>query len=128
MERGRHLRLTSPSFARWRRLLNYIYDVMGALHDCRAAKFDSCNNLSPSVHAVLVIIMRSVSLNIKREKYYFGWKCAAVRGHPFMTSTKNQVLTPSPLSTWAGPPIPPLWTSTRGRNEIHTALLKWLVQ
>ena len=30
-------------------------------------------------------------------------------------------------STWAGPP-PPLWTSTHGRHEIHTALLKWLVQ
>jgi len=37
-------------------------------------------------------------------------------GHPFMTSTKNQVFD-SPLSTWAGPP-PPLWTSTRGRHEI----------
>src|SRR6218665_2342901 len=37
---------------------------------------------------------------------------------------------PSPClhaSTWAGPPSP-LWTSTHGRHEIHTALLKWLVQ
>ena len=25
-------------------------------------------------------------------------------------------------------PDPPLWTSTRSRHEIHTALLKWLVQ
>src|SRR6218665_3345490 len=25
-------------------------------------------------------------------------------------------------------PPPPLWTSTHGRHEIHTALLKWLVQ
>ena len=51
-----------------------------------------------------------------------------LRGHPFMMSTKNQVFDPlPPLSTWAGPP-PPLWTSTRGRHEIHTALLKWLVQ
>ena len=24
--------------------------------------------------------------------------------------------------------LSPLWTSTRGQNEIHTALLKWLVQ
>src|SRR6218665_2993626 len=24
-------------------------------------------------------------------------------------------------------PPPPLWTSTHGRHEIHTALLKWLV-
>src|SRR6218665_1052783 len=45
------------------------------------------------------------------------------RGHPFMTSQKIKFLTP--LSTWAGPP---LWTSTRGRHEIHPALLKWLVQ
>ena len=27
-----------------------------------------------------------------------------------------------------GPDPLPLWTSTRGRHEIHTALLKWLVQ
>src|SRR6218665_1649412 len=27
-----------------------------------------------------------------------------------------------------GPTPSPLWTSTRGRHEIHTALLKWLVQ
>ena len=44
-----------------------------------------------------------------------------------MTSTKNQGFDPLPLSIWAGPP-PPLWTSTRGRHEIHTALLKRLVQ
>ena len=50
----------------------------------------------------------------------------SIRGHPFMTSTKNQVFDPpSPLSTWGGPP---LWTSTHGRHEIHTALLKRLVQ
>jgi len=41
-----------------------------------------------------------------------------------MTSTKNRVFD-LPLSTWADPP---LWTSARGRHEIHTALLKWLVQ
>src|SRR6218665_3001356 len=51
-----------------------------------------------------------------------------------MTSTKNNVFDPLPLYTWAGPPPPPpfvppppLWTSTHGRHEIHTALLKWLV-
>src|SRR6218665_1365 len=50
-------------------------------------------------------------------------------GHPFMTSTKKfPFLTPSPCphgSTWAGPPST-MWTSTRGRHEIHTALLKRL--
>ena len=30
-------------------------------------------------------------------------------------------------STWAGP-LPPLWTSTRGRHEVHTTLLKRLLQ
>src|SRR6218665_2973379 len=36
---------------------------------------------------------------------------------------KITFLTPSPhASTWAGPP-PPLWTSTHGQLEIHTALL-----
>src|SRR6218665_81592 len=42
----------------------------------------------------------------------------------------KKITTPLPCphaSTWAGPP-PPLWTSTHGRHEIHTALLKWLVQ
>src|SRR6218665_3671359 len=45
-----------------------------------------------------------------------------LRGHPFMTSTKNQIF---------GPPSPhasPLWTSTCGRHEIHITLLKRLVQ
>ena len=41
---------------------------------------------------------------------------------------KITFLIPSPCphaSTWADPP---LWTSTHGRHEIRTALLKWLVQ
>ena len=45
---------------------------------------------------------------------------------------KNNVFDPlSPLSTcvhMGRTPLPPLWTSTHGRHEIHTALLKWLVQ
>jgi len=48
-----------------------------------------------------------------------------------MMSTKNPVFDPPPLcphaSTWAGPSAP-LRTSTRGRHEIHIALLKRLVQ
>ena len=43
---------------------------------------------------------------------------------------------PKKSGFWPPPPVhmrphgsdPPLWTSTRGRHEIHTALLKWLVQ
>ena len=37
--------LTRPSFARWRCLLNEMYDEMGSLHGCLAVKCDSCNNL-----------------------------------------------------------------------------------
>src|SRR6218665_4058525 len=40
-----------------------------------------------------------------------------VRGHPFMTSTKNHVFDPLPLcppaSTWAGPPLPLVDVHTR---------------
>src|SRR6218665_2504037 len=63
-----------------------------------------------------------------------GWTplmMVEVRGHPFMTSTKNHVFDPPyPLSTclYMGQTPSPLWTSTHGRHEIHTALLKWLVQ
>jgi len=46
-----------------------MYNVMSALCGCRAVKFDSCNNILSSVHTILVIILRSVSLSIKR-KYY----------------------------------------------------------
>ena len=49
-------RLTS--FVRRRRLLNEVYNVMDAMHGCRAVKFDSCNEL---VHTVLVNILRSLS-------------------------------------------------------------------
>ena len=38
---------------------------------------------------------------------------------------KSALRPPSPLLTWTGPP---LWTPTRGRHEIHTALLKQLVK
>src|SRR6218665_3915596 len=52
------------------------------------------------------------------------------RGHPFMTSTKKiTFLTPLPTCVHRpDPPSPLLWTSTHGLHEIHTALLKWLVQ
>ena len=38
---------------------------------------------------------------------------------------KLRFLPPLPLSTWAGPPSPLVDVHT---HEIHTALLKWLVQ
>ena len=61
------VRLTSPSFARRQCWFNKIYNVMGALHGCHAVKFDSCNNLQSAVHTIFVIILRSVSLKIKRN-------------------------------------------------------------
>ena len=52
---------------RRRNWLAYMYNVMGALHDCRTVKFDSCNNLISSAHTILVITLHSVSLRIKRK-------------------------------------------------------------
>ena len=64
---------------------------------------------------------------IRNDDYMTG-----LRGHPFMTSTKNRVLIPPPscphASTWARHPLPLLWMSTCGRYEIHITLLKRLVQ
>jgi len=51
-------------------------------------------------------------------------------GHPFMTSTKNQVFEPHSVHMRPhGPdPLTPLVDVPRGRHEIHIALLKWLAQ
>ena len=40
-EKGKCILLTCPSFARQQRLLNQMYDMMGALHGCCIVKFDS---------------------------------------------------------------------------------------
>jgi len=40
---------------------------MDALRGCHVVKFDSYNNLLSSVHAILVIILRYVRLNIKTK-------------------------------------------------------------
>src|SRR6218665_607739 len=48
-----------------------------------------------------------------------------------MTSTKNKVFDPLPpvhRRPYGPDPLSPLWTSTRGRHEIHIAFLKRLVQ
>jgi len=71
------VRLTSPSFARrW----NKTYNIMGAPRGCQAVNFDSCNNWWSSVHTILVIILRSASLNIKR-KYIIINTTATGRGN-----------------------------------------------
>jgi len=47
-----------------------MYIGIGALHGSRAVKFDSCNSLRSSVNIIFVIILRSVSLKIKRKFCY----------------------------------------------------------
>ena len=47
-----------------------MHTVMGALHNCRVVKFDSCNNLILSVHTILVVVLQYVRLNTKELKYY----------------------------------------------------------
>ena len=66
---GEFIQLTSTSFTRWWPWLNYMYNMMGAQHGCHAVKLDSCNDLLYHlfIHTVRVIILRSVSLNIKRK-------------------------------------------------------------
>jgi len=39
-----------------------MYNVMGALRGCPTIKIDSCNNLRPPVHTVIVNILRPISL------------------------------------------------------------------
>jgi len=43
-------------------LLNEIYNVIGALRDCLAVKYNSCNNLPSSVYNISVIISASVTV------------------------------------------------------------------
>src|SRR6218665_550639 len=52
---------------------------------------------------------------------------SALRGHPFMTSTKNRILDP-PSHVHMSQTPSPLWTPKCGQHEIHNALLKRLVQ
>ena len=49
------VRLNSPYFARRRRWLNLMYNVMGALRGCRAVEFDYCNIWRSSVHSRAVV-------------------------------------------------------------------------
>src|SRR6218665_707409 len=48
-------------------LIKLDYNVMSALHSCRTVKFNSCNNLLPFVHFMLVIVLRYGKLNIKTK-------------------------------------------------------------
>ena len=76
-----------------------------------------------------ITYIRISVLSITGIRSWFYEACP-VRGHPFMTSTKNPIFHSLPLSTCVlmnRTPLP-LWTSTCGRHEIHIALLKRLVQ
>ena len=41
---------------------------MGTLRGCGAFKFNLCKNLRSSVHIILVVILRYVRLNIKKDE------------------------------------------------------------
>src|SRR6218665_106291 len=59
----------------------------------------------------------------------FKFKCCnLIGGHPFMTSTKKSGFRPPSPVHMGRTPLHPLLTSTHGRHEIHTALLKRLIQ
>src|SRR6218665_78716 len=81
---------------------------------------------SPSVVVYLRLVRSPTTYRTCSTGCQFS--SASIGGHPFMTSTKNLVFDPPPpcphAATWARPHLPPLWTSTRSRHEIHTALLK----
>src|SRR6218665_3986030 len=62
--------------------------------------------------------------NLLHIPLYFSLKGSSI----YDVHKKIRFLTPSPSVHMGRTPLPPLWTSTRGRHEIHTALLKWLVQ
>src|SRR6218665_1454063 len=71
----------------------------------------------------------SLSYPYKCRKNHNCFQSTYIRGHPFMTSTKITFFTPSPVHMRPhGPDPSPLWTSTHGRHEIQSAVLKWLVQ
>jgi len=55
----------------WNTSLDEMYNVMLALRDCLAVKFDCSNNLLSFVHTILVNILQYVRLYIKEKYYYY---------------------------------------------------------
>src|SRR6218665_199034 len=47
---------------------------------------------------------------------------------PFIYDVHKKIAFSTPLPLCPHGPDPPVWTSTHGQHEIHTALLKWLVR
>ena len=83
----------------------------------------------PAKNWLFTAISRQIILFLFKSHHFRTYFLYMIRGHPFMTSTKNsRFWPPSPCPHGLGPPHPLLWTSTRCQQEIHTALLKWLVQ
>jgi len=69
-----------------------------------------------------LIVLYYAYMNVRCEGYLHS-------GYPFMMSTKNQVFdSPFPLSTCVHMSRTPTPPPCGRRQEIHTALLKWLVQ
>src|SRR6218665_3113078 len=86
--------------------------------------------LTPTATATLVHSFVASSLDYC-SCFYTGLLATRLRVHPFMTTMHKKIRFLTHLSTcvhMGRTPLTPLWTSTRVRHEIHTALLKWLVQ
>src|SRR6218665_2961605 len=82
------------------------------------------------------ILTQCKDIHVK-EKWFCGLEMAGISsvvqvllfyGSSIYDVHKKIGFLPPPVHMRPHRPDPPLWTSTRGRHEIHTALLKWLVQ
>ena len=85
-------------------------------------------NLStaPQQAQVLANVVSEIVPYFARQRTRINGLSLVLRGYPFMTFTKKSGFWPPPPVHMGRTPSP-LWTSTHGRHEIHTALLKWLV-
>jgi len=53
-------------------MMHEMYNVIGALRGCLVVKFDSCNNLSSSIHTVSVIILHLWLVEYQRWKFIYS--------------------------------------------------------
>src|SRR6218665_3234532 len=90
---------------------------------CLLTPFQICCFLSPDIfkHFFTSTILPQCTQDTLKTSYKNQIKGPSI----YDVHKKITFLTPSPCPHG---PDHPLWTSTHGRHEIHTALLKWLVQ
>ena len=105
----------------------------GSLMPARYSSWRACRIFSPfgKPRNKLFSTNMPIKENCQKASIEARWRALSVRGHPFMTSTKNSgfwiPLLPVHMRPHKSDPLP-LWKSTWGRHEIHIALLKRLVQ